>query len=352
MKQGKETVFIALSGGVDSMATAALLLERGYHCEGVFMITCDHFVANRADAEKAAMALGIKLHVIDFRQEFKSILDYFFSQYKAGRTPNPCVYCNRLIKFGKLWEFAREHGAKFLSTGHYARVIKADSGVGLYEATNKAKDQSYVFSMANREALEHLILPMGEYTKDKAKEIAGSFDTGIEHKEESQEICFVPEDDYIRLIEHNCPELIKEGDIVDSGGKILGKHQGVHRFTIGQRRGLKVAMGVPYYVTCIDAENNRVTLGPKDEVMHNKLSASGVNWLIDEPTDVFTAKVKIRYNSRGAIAKVYPKNDRVEIEFDEAVLAITAGQTAVIYIEDEYGWRVAGGGWIDSAEDI
>ena len=352
MKQDKETVFIALSGGVDSMATSALLLERGYHCEGVFMITCDHFIANRADAEKAAKALGIKLHVIDFRQEFELILDYFFSQYKAGRTPNPCIYCNRLIKFGKLWEFAKERGAKFLSTGHYARVIKTESGTGLYEATNKIKDQSYVFSMVNKDVLEHLILPMGDYTKDQARQIVGGFDTGIEHREESQEICFVPEDDYIGLIEKKCPELIREGDIVDSSGKVLGKHHGVHRYTIGQRRGLRVAMGVPYYVTCIDAENNRVTLGPKAEVMHNKLSASGVNWLIDRPTDVFTAKVKIRYNSRGASAKVYPKKNQVDIEFDEAVLAITAGQTAVIYIEDEHGWKVAGGAWIDSAEDI
>jgi tRNA-specific 2-thiouridylase len=193
---------------------------------------------------------------------------------------------------------------------------------------------------------------MGDYTKDQARQIVGGFDTGIEHKEESQEICFVPEDDYIGLIEKMCPELIREGDIVDSSGKVLGKHPGVHRYTIGQRRGLRVAMGVPYYVTCIDAENNRVTLGPKAEVMHNKLSASGVNWLIDRPTEVFTAKVKIRYNSRGASAKVYPKNNQVDIEFDEAVLAITAGQTAVIYIEDEHGWKVAGGAWIDSAEDI
>ena len=352
MEQGKETVFIALSGGVDSMATAALLLERGYHCEGVFMITCDHFIPQRSDAEKAAKALGIKLHVIDFRKEFGLILNYFFNEYKAGRTPNPCVYCNRLIKFGKLWEFAREHGAKFLSTGHYARVIKTDAGAGLYETTNKAKDQSYVFSMVRREMLEHLILPMGDYTKDQARQIVADFNIGIEHKEESQEICFVPDDDYVRLIEQEYPELIREGDIVDSNGKVLGKHQGVHKFTIGQRRGLRIAMGVPYYVTCIDAEKNRVTLGPKAEVMHNKLSASGVNWLIDEPRDVFTAKVKIRYNSGGASAKIYPKGNQVDIEFDEAVSAITAGQTAVIYIEDEHGWKVTGGAWIDSAGDV
>ncbi len=352
MERDKETVFIALSGGVDSMATGALLLERGYHCEAVFMITCDHFLTNRADAEKAAHALGIKLHVIDFRQEFRLILDYFFSQYKVGRTPNPCVYCNRFIKFGKLWDFAREHGAKFLSTGHYARVIKTEAGWGIYEATNIVKDQSYVFSMINRDVPEHLVLPMGEYTKEQAKKIAGAFDTGIEHKEESQEICFVPEDDYVRLIEQNCPELIREGDIVDSSGKILGKHMGMHKYTIGQRKGLGVAMGVPYYVTCIDAENNKVTLGPKTEVMHNKLSASGVNWLIDEPAEKFRAKVKIRYNSRGASAKVCPKGNQVDIEFDEAVSAITPGQAAVIYVEDEHGWKVAGGAWIDSAEDI
>jgi tRNA-specific 2-thiouridylase len=164
---------------------------------------------------------------------------------------------------------------------------------------------------------------------------------------ESQEICFIPDDDYVAVLEKRCPELVRRGNIIDSSGKVLGEHNGIHRFTIGQRRGLRVAMGKPYYVTKIDADSNTVTLGPKEEVMQKKLRATGTNWLIDEPVLPFRAKVKIRYNSKGAFAAVIPKEDHVIIEFDEPVSAITPGQLAAFYIQEEKNNRLIGGGWID-----
>ncbi len=341
-------VFVAMSGGVDSSTAAALLLELGYNCAGVFMITSDASGAVQTDAQRIADKLGIKLHTLELRREFEGILEYFCGEYKKGRTPNPCVFCNRHIKFGKVWDFARANGAEFFATGHYAKILRNADEAGLYETANLTKDQSYVLAMIERNVLSHLILPMGDYSKSQTRKLSEKFGLGLEQKEESQEICFIPNDDYVAVLEKMCPELVREGNIVDSSGKILGHHSGVHRFTIGQRRGLKVAMGRPWYVTKLDAASNTVVLGPKEEVMHNTLIAKDVNWLIDKPAAEFTTKVKVRYNSRGSSARVLPRGDEIEIKFDEAVSAITPGQLAVFYIQDNIGFRVAGGGWIDS----
>jgi len=343
----KKKVFIAMSGGVDSSTAAALLLKEGYDCAGVFMITCDHGQQAKADAERIAEKLNIKLHVLDLRGDFEKILDYFCSEYKKGRTPNPCAFCNRYVKFGKLLNFAKSKGADLLATGHYARIAKSDKDTGLYQATDTAKDQSYALAMINRNILEHIILPMAEYSKKLTRETAVKFGLGLEKKQESQEICFIPNDDYVAVLEQRCPQLVRCGNIVDSNGTILGEHNGIHRFTIGQRRGLRVAMGRPYYVVKLDAKTNTVTLGPKEELMHRTLSATNLNWLADEPVSAFRAKVKIRYNSPGVSALVLPKADTAIVEFDEPVSAITPGQLAVFYIEDRWGSRVTGGGWID-----
>jgi len=343
----KKKVFVALSGGVDSSTAAALLLKAGFDCAGVFMITSDRGAAAQADAESVAGKLGIKLYVLDLRGEFENILEYFCGEYRRGRTPNPCVVCNRHIKFGKLWEFARNNGAQLFATGHYARVLTHNGQAGLYAGADPAKDQSYALSMIHREVLPNIVLPMGDYSKDQTRKMAAELKLGTEHKAESQEICFIPNDDYVAALEQRCPELVQEGNIVDSSGRILGKHSGSHRFTIGQRRGLRVAMGKPYYVVKIDAETNTVTLGPKQEVMHKKLSACGTNWLIDKPNAAFRAMVKIRYNDKGAGAAVVPQGDSVTVEFDKHVAAITPGQLAAFYIAEGEYMRVAGGGWID-----
>jgi len=374
----RSKVFVALSGGVDSSTAAALLRQKGFSCAGVFMITSDQSRGAQADVERIAEKLGIKLYVLDLRKDFEQILDYFCSEYKKGRTPNPCVLCNRLLKFGKLWDFARANGAQFLATGHYAKILKHNNDIGLYEAANAAKDQSYFLSMIDKNILGHVILPMGEYSKDRVREMAAKFGLDTAERKESQEICFIPKD-YVAVLEQRCPELVRKGKIVNSSGKVLGEHKGVHRFTIGQRRGLRVAMGQPYYVVKIDAESNTVTLGPKEELMHRKLSATGVNWLArqgegpcrstaDEPVSAFRAKVKIRYNDKGAPAMVSPlvraeplarqarrgltaavarQADGVVVEFDEPVSAITPGQLAAFYIQEGENQMAVGGGWID-----
>jgi tRNA-specific 2-thiouridylase len=202
-------------------------------------------------------------------------------------------------------------------------------------------------AMIRKEMLPNIILPMGDYSKDQTREMATKFGLHTAQSTESQEICFIPDDDYVAVLEQRCPELVRRGNIIDSSGKVLGEHNGVHRFTIGQRRGLRVAMGKPYYVTKIDAESNTVTLGPKEEVMQNKLRATRLNWLIDEPTSPFRAKVKIRYNSKGAFATVIPQDNHVIVEFDEPVSAITPGQLAAFYVQEEKNNRLIGGGWID-----
>ena len=347
MADGLRKVFVALSGGVDSSTTTALLQRDGFDCEGVFMITNDSAGYAQSEAEMVAGELGIKLHVMDLRKDFERILDYFCSEYRKGRTPNPCVFCNRHMKFSRLWEFALSHGARFLATGHYARILNRDNDVGLYEAANPSKDQSYVLSMIDKDMLPKIILPMGDYSKDQTREMAAKFGLHTAQSKESQEICFIPDDDYAAVLEQRCPELVRKGNIVDSSGKILGEHNGVHRFTIGQRRGLRVAMGKPYYVTEIDAESNTVTLGPKEEVMQKKLRATAANWLIDKPVSPFRAKVKIRYNSKGALATVTPQDNSVAVEFDEPVSAITPGQLAAFYIQEGKNNRLIGGGWID-----
>ena len=408
---GRKKVLVALSGGVDSSTATALLLQAGFDCAAVFMITSERGCQGQAGAEDVARRLGIKLHVLDLRGDFEHILEYFCNEYRKGRTPNPCVVCNRFIKFGKLWDFAQRNGAQFFATGHYAMVRPVESlwaerqahhqirqglrlssaecphynpersrgrvinrndirhgltqiytesevnnpksviGGGLYAGVDSAKDQSYALAMIDRNVLAHTILPMGDYTKQQTRKMAAEFGLGTEHKAESQEICFIPDDDYVAVLERRFPELVREGDIVDSSGRILGKHNGIHKFTIGQRRGLRVAMGKPYYVVKIDAQTNTVTLGPKEEVMHRKLLASGVSWLIDEPASAFAAKVKIRYNDRGSQATVIPQGDKVIVEFDKLTAAITPGQLAVFYVQEEEYSRVIGGGWIDKAAD-
>jgi tRNA-specific 2-thiouridylase len=344
-------VFVALSGGVDSSTATALLQRDGFDCSGVFMITNENAHHAQTEAEMVAGELGIKLHVLDLRKDFERILDYFCSEYRRGRTPNPCVFCNRHMKFSKLWDFARSHGARFLATGHYARILNRNNNVGLYEAANPSKDQSYVLAMIRKEMLPNIVLPMGDYSKDQTRQMAAKFGLRTAQSTESQEICFIPNDDYVAVLEQRCPELVRKGNIVDSSSKILGEHNGVHRFTIGQRRGLRVAMGRPYYVTKIDAESNTVTLGPKEEVMQKKLLATGPNWLIDEPVSPFRAKVKIRYNSEGTFATITPQDNYVIVEFDEPVSAITPGQLAALYIQEGKNNRLIGGGWIDKMAD-
>jgi tRNA-uridine 2-sulfurtransferase len=340
-------VFVAVSGGVDSATSAAILCQQGYSCSGIFMITHDAAQAAQTDAEKVCETLGIELHVLDVRKDFEEILDYFTSEYRRARTPNPCVLCNRVMKFRKLWDFARQHSAEYIATGHYVRIIRQDSFAGLFAAEDKKKDQSYVLSMINRDMLNHVLFPMADLTKDRTRKIAAEFGLHIEQKKDSQEICFIPDDDYAGLLMRRCPGIARPGDIVDTSGKILGKHDGIFNFTIGQRRGVRVAMGRPVYVVGLNADTNTVILGSKEDLLCDKLIARQVNWLMDKPDKPFESLVKIRYNHAGAMATVHPQaNDEVEIRFHSPVTAVTPGQTAVMYVQNDLGLQLAGGGWI------
>ena len=344
-------VFVAVSGGVDSAIAAATLKQADFDCTAVYMKLYDQPIHKSEDSEKVAKHLGIPFEVLDLTAEFKNVIDYFCSEYRQARTPNPCVFCNRFIKFGRLLEYAKAKGADFIATGHYAQIIEEKNGFGLYAAANTAKDQSYALAMINRSVLENILFPLGLLDKSQTRKMAESLGLEVSSKPDSQEICFIPDNDYAAKLESLCPEVLRKGNIIDSKGKILGTHNGIHRFTIGQRRGLKVAMGVPYYVTKLNAEENTVTLGPDDELLHKGLTAAGANWLIDEPSEVFAALIKIRYNHKPVSGYVKPEKDIVRISFDRPVRAITPGQAVVFYLKNEKGLKVTGSAWIKEVFD-
>lgn len=340
-------VFVAMSGGVDSSTSAAILLREGYSCAGMFMITHDGAEKAQLSAKETAKQLGIELHIIDLRSEFERIIEYFCREYESGRTPNPCVVCNRTIKFGRLLEFAKSKGADLLATGHYARVMQTANGKGLFRAVDEKKDQSYALAMIDRKMLDHIILPMGQITKTQTRQMAKEMGLVAAGSAESQEICFIPDNDYIGFLEKRCPELVRKGKVIDGSGRVLGEHEGIHRFTIGQRRGVRIAMGEPWYVVKVNAKTNTVTLGPKSDCLHNKLLASEVNWLIERPNSPLRAMVKIRYNARPVNATVSPDASSAGIVFDEPVSAVTPGQLAVFYVKQGADLQVAGAGWIE-----
>jgi tRNA-specific 2-thiouridylase len=344
-------VFVAVSGGVDSAIAAETLKEAGFECTAVYMKLYDQPPHKSSDVEKVAKHLGIPFKVLDLTGEFKKVTDYFCSEYKQARTPNPCVFCNRYIKFGKFFEYAKANGADFIATGHYAQIIKDKTGFGLYAAANMTKDQSYALAMIDRPVLENILFPVGHFDKSQTRKIAESLGLEVSNKPDSQEICFIPDNDYASRLERLCPELVHKGNIVNDSGKVLGTHEGIHRFTIGQRRGLKVAMGVPYYVTKLNALENTVTLGPDEELLHKGLTAERANWLIDKPSESFAALIKIRYNHKPVSGYVHPEKNVVKVVFGQPVRAITPGQAVVLYLKNEKGLKVAGGAWIKETFD-
>ncbi len=350
MGHSGQKVLVALSGGVDSAVAAALLLDRGYDCEAVFMITCNE-AADETGAKKIAGKLKIPLHILDVRKEFQAVINYFCTEYYRGRTPNPCVFCNRYIKFGRLWDFAAEKKVDLFATGHYVKLIRNGPVAALYQAPDTSKDQSYALAMIDKRVLPNLIFSMSDFSKRKVIKLAHKIGLDACVTSDSQDICFVPDNNYAEILEHRCPNPPRAGNIVDSSGKVLGRHIGIHGYTIGQRRGLKVAMGKPYYVIGIDAAKNTVVLGPKNELMNRGLVADGVNWLADVDVADFRAKVRIRYNHEGSWATVSPGKDEINIFFDREVSAITPGQLAAFYVPDEMGMRLVGGAWIKKSYD-
>jgi tRNA-specific 2-thiouridylase len=353
-----------MSGGVDSSVAAWLLREAGHEVIGLFMrhghqetTACSTSTAtssrkqgccsasDAADARRVAERLEIPFYAINFEQEFDRIIRYFISEYTSGRTPNPCVVCNTWLKFGKLIDYADSVGAGQVATGHYARLVQTPDGrTTLCRGLDPSKDQSYVLWGIRSEVLARLQFPVGDYQKRKIRQIADRL--GLHHvaeKPDSQEICFVPDQDHARFIRQNRSPQDTSGEIITTDGHVVGRHEGLEKFTIGQRKGLGIAFGEPRYVVRIDPQSHEVVVGAKDELVRHDLSARGANWFFP-PERRFECQVKIRYRSAavGAIVETLP-GDRFRVEFLEPCYGVAPGQAAVCYRGDE----LMGGGWID-----
>lgn len=350
---------IAMSGGVDSAVAALLTREQGYESEGVTiqMFSSETVAAasNRPcgakkdieDARKVAELLGMSHRVFDFSEEFeRCVVRPFVDTYATGGTPNPCIECNRHIKFDRLWRAARDEGFDCIVTGHYARIRKGENGrYQLLRAVDETKDQSYVLYNMTQEQLAHTLFPLGEYTKQEAREIAAKHGFVNANKQDSQDICFVPDGDYAAFIERYTGEKMQAGDFVDQNGKVLGRHRGVMCYTIGQRKGLGLSLPAPLYVCRKRVEDNTVILGPHENLFTRDLDAGQVNWIAFDtpPTQPIRVKAKVRYKQAEQWATVIGTGaDTMHVTFDEPQRAIAKGQAVVLYDGD----AVVGGGTI------
>ena len=394
----KERVVLAMSGGVDSSVAASLLQQAGYEVLGLFMRsgetepvcqwdpqleeapqTClndeqvpDEYTSEQAllpviqksnhkqgccsasdaaDARRVADLLDIPFYALNFQDAFGRIKDYFADEYLAGRTPNPCVMCNNWLKFGKLWDFARQVGATRIATGHYARIDHHASNINegacpvLRRGIDLTKDQSYVLFGIDRELLPRILFPVGEYNKTEIRKIASNIGMQTANKPDSQEICFVPDNDYAGFLKRYRGVQSTAGELVNLSGDVLGYHEGYEKFTIGQRRGLGVTFGEPRYVIGIDAQTNRVIIGQHEDLARDSLEADQLNWLGEDMPHQFSAMVKIRYRHPGAKAEVTRIDaNRISVRFEESQYGIAPGQAVVCYDGD----RLLGGGWICS----
>ncbi len=301
--------------------------------------------ADAADARRVAQRLGILFYAVDFQREFQRIIDYFVAEYTAGRTPNPCVVCNTWLKFGKLLEYADSVQAEYIATGHYARLFRTPEGrVALGRALDPTKDQSYVLWGIRREVLPRLVFPLGDRRKEEVRQIAARL--GLHHvagKPDSQEICFVPDRDHARFVRANRGGLDTSGEVVTSDGTVVGRHDGLERFTVGQRKGLRIALGQPRYVVRIEPATRRVVIGSRGELARRELAAHGANWLVAAQPR-FDCQVKIRYRSQPVAATVeLLAGGQFRAEFHEPCHSVAPGQAAVCYQGDQ----VLGGGWIE-----
>lgn len=351
-------VVLAMSGGVDSSASAVLLKRQGYDVVGLFMRTgVEHgehdsrrenkkgccSAIDAGDARRVADRLDIPFHALDFEREFSRIIDYFADEYARGRTPNPCVVCNNWLKFGQLWEFGRKLDANFIATGHYARIVNGE----LHRGVDDEKDQSYVLHGIKKDILPHLLFPVGDRTKSEIRAVAREAGLlGVAEKPDSVEICFVPSGRHSDVVRSRRPEVAAAGVIREKDGTVLGEHDGIDRFTIGQRKGLGVAAGRRRFVLEILPESREVIVGNPEELLATGLTASRVNWLIEPPREPLRCTAQIRYRHAGAAAVVTATSDGgAFLRFEEPVPAVTPGQAVAFYD----GTRVLGGGWIESA---
>jgi tRNA-specific 2-thiouridylase len=363
MSENKPKALIAMSGGVDSSVSAALMTKARYDCIGVTMklhnesaeAVSERSCCTAKDAEDArgvCAELGMKYYVFNFTDDFdEQVIKRFVNAYETGFTPNPCIDCNRYMKFDKLYGRAAALGCDFIVTGHYAR-IEFDEKSGRYllkKSRNESKDQSYVLYAMTQEQLAHTKFPLGEFSsKDEVRAIAQEFGLINAEKKDSQDICFVPDGDYAEFIKRYTGREYPCGDFVDRSGKVLGQHKGIIRYTIGQRKGLGLSLAEPMYVCAKDMEQNTVVLAPESELYTTRLVAEDFNWisLAEPPREPIRVTARTRYHAKEAAASVYANPDgSVNVEFDEPQRAVTSGQAVVLYD----GEVVVGGGTIRSA---
>ncbi len=346
-------VLLGMSGGVDSSVSAVLLKQAGYQVIGCTMRlweekqeqTNDQSIL---DAQKVCEKLGIKHMVVDFRHDFKChVMQNFIEEYESANTPNPCVECNRALKFGRLYEKARELGCEYMATGHYARISYSEKykQMVLQKSSEEKKDQTYFLYTIKKDQLSHIVFPLQEYTeKEKIRSLAEEHNLPVAKKKDSQEICFIPNNDYQKFLQDHRLKPEKKGDIILANGKKIGKHTGLTHYTIGQRKGLGIAYQEPLYVIYLDQEKNQVIVGTEQELYQSKLMADQINWIIENIAlqEPISCLAKIRYRAKEAKATIYPKeNGSIELVFEEPQRAITPGQSVVFY--DEEGIVLGGG---------
>ena len=352
-------VVIGMSGGVDSSVAAYLLKEQGYDVVGVTMQIWQEdkeyeereggccSLSAVEDARRVAAKIGIPFYVLNFRDSFKEkVIDYFIDEYVEGRTPNPCIACNKHLKFDELLRKAKGIGADYVATGHYAKIQQNENGrYELIRSDDDRKDQTYALYNLTQEQLAHTLMPCGEYKKDKIREIAKEIGLAVHNKKDSEEICFIPDNNHGRYIKEAVPKKVREGNFVDKEGNILGKHKGIVYYTIGQRKGLGLALGRPVFVTDINPLNNTVVVGPEEDIFKTDLLAKDVNFIsIDKLEGPMKVEAKIRYSAKPAEATIYPAEDgKVRVKFNDKQRAITKGQSVVFY----NGNSVVGGGVIE-----
>lgn len=355
----KKKVVIGMSGGVDSSVGAYLLKEAGYDVVGVTMqIWQDEDsctiqenggccgLSAVEDARRVADDLKIPYYVMNFKDEFKDrVIDYFIKEYLAGRTPNPCIACNRYVKWESLLQRSLTIGADYIATGHYARVVKLENGrFTLKKSATALKDQTYALYNLTQFQLEHTLMPVGEYTKDQIRKIAEDIHLKVANKPDSQEICFISDNDYAKFIDENTDTPVYEGNFVNADGEILGKHKGITHYTVGQRKGLNLALGYPAFVLEIRPETNEVVIGDSSQVFGERLYADNLNFMsVPDLTGEMVVDGKIRYNHKGTKCTIRKIDDNIiECTFHEPQRAITPGQ-AVVFYDGDY---VVGGGTI------
>ncbi|MFV3010531.1 tRNA 2-thiouridine(34) synthase MnmA [Clostridium botulinum] len=354
----KKKVLVGMSGGVDSSVAAYLLKEQGYEVIGVTMQIWqddEEFIEKEggccslsavADARRVANKIGIPFYVMNFKDAFKrNVIDYFVDEYMEGRTPNPCIACNKFIKFSSFLDKAMAMGIDYVATGHYAIIEKHNDRYIIKKSEDDKKDQTYALYNLTQFQLERTLMPCGQYEKSKIREIAKEIGLRVHNKKDSEEICFIPDNDHGRYIKNRFPNKVKEGNFVDKQGNVLGRHKGIVYYTIGQRKGLGIAFGKPMYVVDINPFRNEVVLGDLEDLLNTELIAKDINYIpfdtLKEPMEV---EAKIRYSQTPSKAIITPIEDgRVRVNFQEKQRAITKGQSVVFYKDD----LLIGGGIIE-----